>query len=316
MPINTTETLTAMNVQTTTSPGVSPLLIATLNRVLLEAGREKNVFNQFGKQVKVPKGRTKTITFDKMEPLDVSTDSLQEGVTPKGDDLTISQITATPKQYGHYIAVTDEFDFYKHDPSPEVLKKTKALGDQYASTFDLLTLNELRKGTNIQYAGGKESASAIASTDVMTVKEVMRAVRTLKANKAEPVSGNDYVCIIDPYMAYDLMNDGRWQNVKDYDPKDMYNGEIGKLFGVRFVDTTQNLEVPGVTGAGDIALHTAFFFGKDAYGSTKPEGNVESINQPATDPLHQVSTTGWKGHHVAKILTEGWMVQVYGAVSQ
>lgn len=313
MPINTNETLTNMNVQTTASAGVSPLLQATLNRYVLKKAKEKNVFNQFGQRITVPKGKTKMISFDRAKPLDVSTEALQEGVTPKGDNMVVERLSAEPRQYGHYLAITDELDFYKHDPSPEVLKKTELLADQAASIFDLLTLNELKAGTNEQYCGGRETIDEITSDDKMSVQEVMRAVRTLKANKAEPVSGNDYICVIDPFMAYDLMLDPRWQNVKDYDPKDMYNGEIGKLFGVRFVDTTQNMKLED-TGADGTPLHCAFFFGKEAYGSTKMEGNVESVNQPATDPLHQVATTGWKGHHVAKILTEEWMVKVIGAV--
>ena len=311
----TEQTMQQMNTQTTTSSGVSPLFEAVVNRTILESAKEKNVFNQFGKRVTVPKGKTKAITFDRMEPMDVTTESLKEGVTPAGDVLNISRMTINPKQYGHYISVTDEFEFFKHDPSPEVLKKAKALGEQAQSTFDLLTLNELKKGTNYQYAGGKATVSAITADDKMTVKEVMKAVRTLKANKAEPESGNDFVCIIDPYMAYDLMLDERWQNVKDYDPKDMYNGEIGKLFGVRFVDTTQNMEFEE-KGSGGITLHRAIFFGKDAYASTKEKGNIVSVNQPATDPLHQNSTTGWKGHHAAAVLTEGWMLQVVAAVSE
>lgn len=313
----TAATNATMNTHTTSTEGVSILLKEVLNRTILKAAKEKNVFNQFGQSVKIPKGKTKVLSFDRAQPLDVSTTALTEGVTPAGDKLTLERITATPMQYGHYIAVTDEFDFFKHDPSPELLKKTELLADQMASTFDLLTLNVLKSGTNVQYAGGKKSIAEIAATDKITVQEVMKAVRTLKANKAEPISGNDYVCIIDPYLAYDLMGDDRWQKVKEYDPSDMYKGEIGKLFGVRFVDTTQNMELEESEKEGNSAkLHRAFFFGKNAYGSTNNKGNCETIVQPATDPLHQVSTIGWKGHHVAKILTNEWMVEFIGAVSE
>lgn len=315
MPMITQEMLgeNYLNSLQTTTQGVNPLFQATMNRTVLETAKEKNVFNQFGQKIKIPRNRTKVISFDRMEPLDVSTTALVEGVTPKGDTVNITRITVTPEQYGRYISVTDQFAFFKNDPSPEVLKKAQALAEQAATIYDTLTLNELKKGTNIQYAGAHTAAGEITADDKMSVIEVMRAVRTLKANKAKPISGNDYVCVIDPYMAYDLMLDDRWQNVKEYDPKDLYNGEIGKLFGVRFVDTTQNMELEE-TGAGGISLHRAFFFGKDAYGCTDVKGNIESVNQPAVDPLHQNSTTGWKGYHAAKILTEGNMVQFYAAV--
>ena len=49
----------------------------------------------------------------------------------------------------------------------------------------------------------------------------------------------DYVAIIHSNVAYDLMNDPEWQSVKDYNPKDWYEGEIGRIFGCRFIETTE-----------------------------------------------------------------------------
>ncbi len=316
MNVNTTEQLTNNNVTQTTSVGVSPLLTAFLNRHILETVKEKNVFNQkgIGQNVTIPKNKTKTITFHRREPLPVNTEALTEGVTPKGDALSVTEMTAQPTQYGHYVAFTDEFDFYNFDPTPAVLNVNEALAEQAASIFDLLTLNVLKTCTNYQFGGGAASASAVASEGTLTAKEVARAVRTLKANKASPVSGNDYVCVLDPYMAHDLMTDEGWEEPKNYcDPKDKYAGELGRLYGVRFVDTTQNM-VCDETGSGGIELHRCFFFGKNAYGSTSEKGNIETVIQPPVDPLHQISTIGWKGHHVAKILTDSWMVQFVGAI--
>ena len=40
--------------------------------------------------------------------------------------------------------------------------------------------------------------------------------------------------------AYDLMSDKKWVDVKTYsDPDGIYEGEIGKIEGVRFVETTE-----------------------------------------------------------------------------
>jgi len=197
------------------------------------------VHHQFGQLTKIPKGRTKTITWDKMNPLPKATTPLTEGVTPKGTAINISRVTATPLQYGAYISTTDEFDFYKADPSPEILRLNEILGDNAGETQDSLTADILSAGTNVQYAGGKNSRSELDETSVMTVEEIRKAVRTLKNNKANPID-RDFVAIVDPDVAFDLMSDSAWENVKTYsDPKDMYSGEIGRLYGVRFVETTE-----------------------------------------------------------------------------
>lgn len=225
--------------QTTASAGAAPLFGQALNRHIVNRSKSKLVHHQFGQLTKIPKGKTKTITWDKMNPLPKAKTPLTEGVTPKGTAINISRITATPKQYGAYISTTDEFDFYRNDPSPEVLKLNEILADNAGETQDSLTADILSTGTNVQYAGGKSARSELDSTCIMTVQEIRKAVRTLKNNKANPVD-KDFVAVVDPDVAFDLMSDPAWENVKTYsDPKDMYNGEIGRLYGVRFVETTE-----------------------------------------------------------------------------
>ncbi len=234
-----TQTEANLNLNKTTSKGAAPLFQEALNRHIVTRSKGKLVHHQFGQRTKIPKGRTKTITWDKMNPLPKATTPLTEGVTPKGTAINISRITATPLQYGAYISTTDEFDFYKNDPSPEILRINEILADNAGETQDSLTADILSAGTNVQYAGGKNSRAELDSTCIMTIEEIRKAVRTLKNNKANPID-RDFVAIVDPDVAFDLMSDPAWENVKTYsDPKDMYNGEIGRLYGVRFVETTE-----------------------------------------------------------------------------
>lgn len=307
---------THLNMQMTTTGDVKPLFEPALNRYVLNNAKEKLVFNQFGQRVKIPKGKGKNIVWDKCAPLDTNNTALTEGVTPEGTSLEVTRIQATPGQYGRYVTTTDEFDFYKIDPSPEVLKIAKKLADNAAEVFDALTLAVLATGSNVQYANGKTSVSELTADDVFSVKEVRKAVRSLAKNKGEQIDGS-YVCVVDADLAYNLQGDPAWVDVKNYDPKDLYAGEIGKLFGVRFVMTTQNLEEG--TGANGVPVHCAYFFAKDAYGSTSEKGNIETIwknkgSGGTADPLEQRSTAGWKGHHVARILTDEWMVRCLCAV--
>ena len=64
-------------------------------------------------------------------------------------------------------------------------------------------------------------------------------MRYLKTQNAEPINGS-FVGIIHPDAAYDLMSDPKWVNVKTYsDPEGIYQGEIGKIENVRFVETSE-----------------------------------------------------------------------------
>ena len=49
-----------------------------------------------------------------------------------------------------------------------------------------------------------------------------------------------YVAIIDQDSAYDLMGDEQWQRVAEYQAAEkIEEGEIGKLFGVVFIETPE-----------------------------------------------------------------------------
>ena len=311
------------NLQKTTSSGVKPLFEPVLNRYLIERAKPKLVFSQFGQKVKVPKGKGKVISWDKYEPLPKAKTPLTEGVVPTGAEIGVTRVTGEPKQYGNYVATTDEFDFFKYDPSPEVLKLGEILADNSAETFDSLTCDIVASGTNVQYAGGRGSRSALVEGDKITLEDIRKAVRTLKKNKAR-MFNNRFICILDPETSFDIQHDELWENVKIHDPKDMYAGEIGEIFGVRFIETTETesellAEVNQTREAsGSPRVHFAYVMGQDSYGVTDEKDNVETITHDKHSiggPLDQYSTMGWKGHHLAKILVDEWLVRIECVVS-
>ena len=225
-----------LNLQKTTSSGVQPLFQEVLNRHILMRAESKLIHDQFGQKVKIPKGKTKTISWDRLSPLPKAMTPLAEGVTPKGSNINITRITAQPTQYGNYVSYTDQFDFFKHDPSPEVLKMNELLARNAAETLDELTKEVLASGTNVLYANSKTSKTALA--DGLSVADIRRAVNFLKRNKAVPFDDGYYVAIVHPDVTYDIQSDDNWKKPHEYaDTKEIYKGEIGELYGVRFVET-------------------------------------------------------------------------------
>lgn len=288
---------------TNTTSTLSHELKIFYDKNLLREAKPNLVHNQFGQKRNIPKNGGKTIEFRKFSSLPKAKTALTEGVTPDGQSLTVTAITATIGQYGDYVRITDMLDLTAIDP---ILTETgKLLGNQSGETLDSLTADVLNAGTNVQYSGGKSARSELAEGDVLTVDDIKKAVRTLKRNKAKKINGS-YVAIIHPDAAYDLTNDPKWEAVKTYDPKDLYNGEIGRIHGVRFVETTEAVKFGEV--------FSTLVLGADAYGITNIEGGgLENIVKPfgsGDDPLNQRATSGWKATHVAKILNDLYMVRI------
>lgn len=229
MPIN-------LNTNVTTDSDLSAEMKTYYDKNLIENAKPNLVHSQFGQKRVVPKNEGKTIQFRKYDPLPAATTPLTEGVTPDGKKLKVTAITAELKQYGDYVAISDMLELTAVDNN--ILEAQELLGDQAGRTLDTVTREILNGGTNVQYAGGKAARAALSTEDVVTDADVKKAVTTLKNGLASRMNGS-YVAIIHPNVAYDLMGSTLWEDVKKYDPKDLYEGELGRLYGVRFVESTE-----------------------------------------------------------------------------
>ena len=120
---------TTLHLNTTSSQGIQPLYQPVLNRHLISSAKSEMIHHQFGQKAKMEKGKGKIVAWDKMSPLPLAKTPLTEGITPEGTSMNISRVTGIPKQYGAYIATTDQFDFFTSDPSPEVLRINETLAN-------------------------------------------------------------------------------------------------------------------------------------------------------------------------------------------
>ena len=306
-----------LNTQTTllsaTNNDLSPEMKTYYSDYLIDNAVPKLVHDQFGQKHPIPKNGGKTIEFRKYSPLPKLTEALTEGVTPDGQPLSVSTITATIAQYGGYVTLSDMLMLTAIDNN--LVQATKLLGAQAGATLDTITREVLVGGTNVVYSGGKSARSALTASDVLTVADIKKAVRALKNQNADKI-GNSYVAIIHPDVAYDLTNDPKWEAVKSYsDPSDWYEGEIGRIAGVRFVETTE-AKIFAKAGASSQAVYATLVLGDNAYGVTEIEGGglehiVKQLGSAGTaDALNQRATVGWKATKVAERLVEQFMVRI------
>lgn len=158
------------------------------------------VHDQFGQKHPIPKNGGKTIEFRKYSPLAKATTALTEGVTPDGQALDVSAITATVDQYGGWIQLPDMLLLTAIDNN--MIQATQLLGDQAGRTLDTVTREVLNGGTNVQYYDGSvASRAALTGSNKLTVDCIFRAVRALKVQNAKPIDGS-FVGIIHPDVAY------------------------------------------------------------------------------------------------------------------
>ena len=304
------------NTNLTSSEGLTKEMKVFYSDYLIDNAIPTLVHDQFGQKHPIPKNGGKTIEFRKYSPLPKLTEALSEGVTPDGQSLTMSTIEATVAQYGGYITLSDVLLLTAIDNN--LVQATKLLGAQAGATLDTITREVLNGGTNVIYAGGKSGRTALDAASLITVDDIKKAVRLLKTQNAEQISGS-WVGIIHPDIAYDLTNDPAWKDVKTYsDPSDIYEGEIGKIFGVRFVETTE-AKVWAKAGASSRAVYSTLILGDNAYGVTEITGGglqhiVKQLGSAGTgDPLDQRATAGWKATKVAERLVENYMVRIESA---
>lgn len=317
---------TQLNTQTTLTESLSPENKIFYDKVLIREAKANLVHGQFGQKKPIPKNGGKTIEFRKFDSLPKALTPITEGVTPAGNKLSVTAITATIKQYGDYIVQSDILELTAIDNT--IVEATVLLGNQAGLTLDTIDREVLNSGTNVVYApkvgadGKKTEVTSRASLDktaTLTVDLVKKCATLLKAVNAPKIDGY-YVGIIHPYVAHDIMLDPKWMEVEKYaSPENMLTGEIGKIGGVRFVESTEAKIFTTEGGASDcpdgLAVYSTLFLGANAYGTTEVEGGglrtiVKQKGSAGTaDPLDQRSSVGWKATRVTEILLDSHLIR-------
>lgn len=307
------------NTNVTTSTDLSDAMKTYYSDYLIDLAEPELVHDQFGQKHPIPKNGGKTIEFRQYGVLDELTTPLEEGVTPDGQSMTMSTVEATVQQYGGYITLSDLLLLTAIDPA--LVQATKMIASQAGRTLDTITREVINAGTVVQYAEGQVSArSALYYTDEddncnLTVDAIKKAVRYLESVNAPTIDGS-YVAIIHPYCKYDLMRDPDWKYPHEYvDTENIYQNEIGELYGVRFVQSSRAKVFEG-EGASSADVYSTLVIADDAYGVTELSGGglqhiVKQLGAAGTaDPLNQRATCGWKATKVAELLVPQYLVRI------
>lgn len=271
---------------------------------LIDLAEPKLVHDQFADKYPIPAGNGRTIEFRKYDSLAKATTPIVEGVTPTGNDLNVSSVQETVMQYGDWIQMSDLLEMSAVDNN--VLQATRLLGAQAGRTLDSITRDVLAGGTNVLYAPSHASGTTTAITSRSAIDEsckldgdlIFRAAAQLKGMNAEPID-EAYVAIIHPYVAYDLMRSQDWIDAHKYaSPESLYAGEIGKLAGVRFVESTEAKIFRGANLTAGAYSLTVASYNASATDSSVTYGEASSALVVVKEALDDASAKALVGREV------------------
>jgi len=256
-------------------------------------------------------------------------------VIPTGKKMSIVAITATLTQFGDYVAISDILD--AHGIEDTKLGAVEELGAAGGLTLEKTVRNTLMAGTNILFADAiNKSTGAYVSTPSdeaglqtalgsyycnLTARVINKAVTQLKKGaQMVKYSGGYYVAVVHPDVAEDLRNDSAWIEAHKYSAtEEIFNGEIGRMHGVRFLESNLAPVIKKTSPSQDYATFKTFFFAKDAFAVIDPEGgSMETIIKDKDQiggPLNQFMTVGCKFETASKILYQERMVTVWSGSS-
>jgi N4-gp56 family major capsid protein len=204
--------------------------------------------------------------------------------------------TVEPLLYGFHSKITEEVDLKA--PTPEIDEITDVQALQAAMSRERIIRNTLHLKFLNQFANNAASEAVLVNADVLTAKEVRKAVSTLRVNDVMAYEGGMYKLLIHPNQEFDLLGDpaaGGILDLKKYtDPSNLEKGMIGQMWGAKVFSSS---EVGTGLGAGSITTYRAFLFGQEAFVLSNLNGGVKTFrfNQGSTEnPLALYTTVGWK----------------------
>ena len=302
-----------MAVTTTATTNFDKTVTALVLRTFVENIRKRTFWLDEGAWMKgtlIP--GTNLIRYIAYGDLATTTQALTEAVPPSEEALTISYEEFAAVQYGRILAISDlALRYSPHDLA--------AVGAERVAFNALATLDRAVGETVRDYITAPVQilpptrAARVnitqASSDYLTGALVRQAVTSLRAANIPTFPDGYYHGTIHPYVARDLMEEsgtaGQWLDIRKYvDNEEILKGEIGRFFGVRFMETNNGTYVGAVGAASAHVFRTTIYGpGYFAFGDL---GSVESFMvRPGgdhTDTLAQKMQIGWKATWGTKIL--------------
>ena len=293
------------------------------SRELLDTIEKTVVLDQFAVKSPLPaKGGGRNMTFFRyLEGDSSNVTALTEGATPNTKALELEKVEVDLEQYGQVLSISDIADATALFNNIE--QATLRIGRDSALHLDSIIRAELFSNvTNVTNIFSGSTTSWGTSITAADASDWLDAATALKINAPTPLDGG-FIAIVGPQQARDLLADSEWQEAHHYaEPQARLRGEIGRMHGVRFIETTEPFIASDsgsqytYTDSGD--TFGSVVVGAQAYGV--PELSSQSTYSPKVyivngadkgDPLNQKILVGFKSFFAAKTIQPKHVARVY-----
>lgn len=212
-----------------------------------------------------------TITISRISNLTVpSNGRLQENVKIPEDQLVVTTVAITVSEWGRSVPYTGFAEDLSMFDIENIVQR--ALKDQMKLIMDNASAASFKTGlikatmtgiAAIQFStNGVAPAQAVANLNMFGVEQIRDYM--FSTLFIPPFEGDDYVCLVSTKGKRGVVNDPAWETWHKYtDPESKYNGEIGRIENIRFVEVNNTGALSGTLGAGGVEGE-AIFFGADA----------------------------------------------------
>ncbi len=330
-----------MTVTLTTSSGITQRTTVYAERQMLKWAGPTTVLDKLGLTKRMPKNKSAVMKFRRPKVFSEVTSPLVEGITPDTTAFSYEDVTATLKQYGMVVGITDAIEDTHEDP---VLNDaTIQAGENIGRTIEALCYAVLKAGSNVTYSNGTQRDHV---NTVITLQKQRAITRSLKAQKAKKItrmlSGSPdyetraieaaYIAVAHTDLEADIRGITGFTPVAEYGTRQpICAEEIGSVEDVRYIlspdldswadgGATTSTMVSTSSSVADV--YPVLFFGMEAYGNValRGQGAVSPTIIPVgqktkDDPLGQRGYVGWKTWFVCVRLNEAWMERLECAVT-
>lgn len=286
------------------------------------------IYKQFGMKERVPAREGKTaqwIRFTKLgrtsgSDFSGSADYVKNttGAPPTWTPATPADTTVTAQMdayFGKGVQWNEAVEYTSLVDLPKELRTIQFA--QAAEVMEVETRDVLVAGTTVQYANQKAARNLITGADQIDMNDVIDLGVTLRNNDALRIKGVfPVLCSVN--VIGQLMKDTNFQNAVQFQKDYVFTGEIAKLFGMRFIESSL---APTVSNSGSnnavSSLEQTIALGDMAFGvTTWKMDDFDMIYTPPGghgDEYKVLNKLTWKMYYKAVILNQAWIARLESA---
>lgn len=317
---------------TTGTASIAPEFKTLYHRLMLLTPKPNLVYHLACAREPLPLGYGKTMEFRRYENLPPQTSPLADEINPPAEMTpTISTVTVNINEYGGILKFSRLVQATAYDDF--VGTTAQRMGENMGISLDLITRNVLLPPTGVAFTmvtpGGKALGSLTAS-DVMDYNTLLRAVRILRANNAQPIVGQRphgrFLGIINEGVWEQMMKDPTIREILQYslprsEQHPFFSGEIVHLLGVDFLVTSQAPTVEAGawgTGVPAVTCNRTLIVGREAAVATELDQISTDIiirlpQVDSGDPFGRLGWVGWYAAYGTAVLNNQFGVEILTA---